>query len=104
MPSIAIVASGAGDTTIIAAVATRRFYIKRLFLVTKGAVDVQLKSGATVITGVMGMPANGQINLTQVDDLDEDLLVGDAINKAFIINLSGAVVVGGFCQYDMKDG
>ena|SRR3990167_3332887 len=104
MSSVAIVASASGDTTIIAAVATHRFYIKKLFLVTKGAVDVQFKSDTTVITGVMGMAANGQINITQVPNSDEALLIGHAINKAFIINLSGAVVVGGFCQYDMKDG
>lgn len=103
MPIAAIVATGSGDTTIIAAVATRRFSIKRLFVVTKTALDLQFKSGTTLITGVMGLAANNQINLTVANDSDEDLLVGDALNKAFIINLSGAGTVGGFCQYEMKE-
>jgi hypothetical protein len=75
-----------------------------LFLVAKGAVDVQFKSDSTAITGVMAMAANGQIDLTLMSDTDEDLLVGLAVNKAFVINLSGAVVVGGLCLYDMKEG
>lgn len=104
MPIAPIIASASGDTIIIAANSTMRFSIKRLFLIVKTAVDVQFKSGTTLITGVLGLAANQQINLTQVSDEDEDLLVGDAINKAFIINLGAAVVVGGFCVYEMKEG
>ena len=96
-----IIASASGDTTVIAAVSGYRFHIKRLFLVTKAAVDVQFKSGATLITGVMGMGNNGQIDLPEGSD---PLLVGTVVNNAFIINLSGAIVVGGLCVYEMREG
>ena len=101
MPTTPIIASASGDTTVIAAVSTRRFSIKRLFLVAKGAVDVQFKSGSTLISGVMSMAANGQIDLP---DGSESFFIGTVVNNAFVINLSGAIVVGGFCVYEMREG
>lgn len=104
MPVAKIAASASGDTTIIAASATRRFKIKKLYFIAKGAVDVKFKSGSTDITGVLGLAAAQEVGITQHSDDDEPILVGGAVNEAFIINLSGAVTVGGFCTYDFVIG
>jgi hypothetical protein len=73
-----------------------RFFIKKLCLVAKAAVDIQIKSGSTVLTGVMAMAANQQFYWQQEIADEDPLMLGQAIGDDFIINLSGNVVVGGW--------
>lgn len=103
MPNATIAASASGDTTIIAASTLRRFNIRGLVLVSKGAVDVKFKSGSTDITGIMGMAANQALIVPLAIEDPEPWLLGTGINQAFVINLSAAVVVGGFCIYDFLE-
>lgn len=102
MATKALAASASGDTTLITVPSGYRFHIKRLYLVAAAAVAVKFKSGATDITGVMTLAANQEISEGLAFVEEPAFLVGQALGDDFIINLGGAVVVGGFIEYDMK--
>lgn len=102
MPNAAVAISTSGDNTVLTVAADMRFFIKKLVLVAKGAVDVQLKSGATVITGVCAMAANQQFYWQREVNEEDYLFVGGALGDDLIINLSASVVVGGWLVYDLK--
>jgi hypothetical protein len=104
MPNLVIAASASGDTTLLAAVTTRRWLVRKLVLVAKTAVDIKFKSGATDITGVMAFAANQTLILPWQNDKDPAWLVAGAINQALVINLSAAIVVGGVLVYDWLEG
>lgn len=102
MPNAAVALSASGDTTVLTVASDMRFFIKKLVLVAKGAVDIQLKSGSTVITGVCAMAANQQFYWQREVNEEDPLFLGQALGDDFIINLSGSVVVGGWVVYDLK--
>lgn len=102
MPNAAVAISTSGDNTVLTVAADMRFFIKKLCLVAKGAVDVQLKSGAAAITGVCAMAANQEFYWQQEINNEDYLFIGAALGDDLIINLSAAVVVGGWLVYDLK--
>lgn len=102
MPNAAVALSASGDTTVLTVASDMRFHIKKLVLVAKAAVDVQLKSQGTAITGVCAMAANQQFYWQREVNEEDYLFYGLALGDDFIINLSAAVVVGGWIVYDLK--
>jgi len=104
MPNLVIAASASGDTTLLAAVSTKRWLVRKLVLVAKTAVDIKFKSGSTDVTGVMSFAANQTMVLPWQNEKDQAWLIGGAVNQALVINLSAAIVVGGFLVYDWVEG
>jgi len=104
MPQLVIAASASGDTTLLAAVTTRRWLIRKLVLSAKTAVDIKFKSGSTDITGVIPLGATTPLVVSAQTDHEAPWLTALAVNQALVINLSSAVGVGGFLVYDWLEG
>jgi len=104
VPNLVIAASASGDTTLLAAATTKRFKVSKLVLSAKTAVDVKFKSGSTDITGVIPLGATAPLIVPQQQVNEPAWLVGLTVNQALVINLSAAVVVGGFLVYEWVDG
>lgn len=101
MKYAAINAGNAGDNTIIAAVPNKRIRILGYTVIASGIVTMTWKSGSTSISGPMAMAANGGA-APATTALTPAGLVGvleGGIGEAIIINLGGAVTVGGHLVY-----
>ena len=86
-------AAGAGDNTIIAAVAGQTIRVFKLFAIAASSVAVIAKDGAsTNLTGAMTL---GSIAL----DYDERPWFTCTVGNAFVLNLGGAVQVSGRAYY-----
>lgn len=96
--NVAISIASSGDNTVIAAPTQGYIAIDNINFVSSAAVSVKLIRGTTDLTGVYSLTANQgftQENVTGHQDGVITCLPGDA----FIINLSGAIQVSGFCKY-----
>jgi len=94
----AIDASLAGDTTVVAAVAGRRIRVVKYSFLCAAAVTVRWKSGAgTNLSGLMAFAANGGIS----EPYCPVGILQTALGEALVINLSGAVGVGGLMTYEV---
>jgi hypothetical protein len=85
--------AASGDTTLLAAASGYVYKVRQLFLVATGAVAVKFKSGSNSLTGAMALAANAQLILPQ--GFYKDPWITTNNNEALIINLGGAVQVGG---------
>jgi hypothetical protein len=86
----------AGPTSLLAAIADRRWVLTALVLVASGAVTVQLNSGATPIAGPMALAAN--VPLVVVGDAASNIMRALNVNEALTVTLGAAVQVGGWAQ------
>ncbi len=92
----AINASEAGDTAVVALVASKRIRMIRYSLVCGGAVTVTWKSStAGAISGPMAFAANGGISEPEAPRG----ICQTAVGEALVLNLGGAVAVGGWLTY-----
>lgn len=96
-PKFAVItASSSGDNTVVAAVTSKKIRVVRFSLSANGTVNAKWKSGSgTDLTGLFYMVANGGAggNYTPVG------LFETGSNTALVLNLSGAVAVGGMLTY-----
>ncbi len=96
----AVSASGAGDNTIVSAVAGRKLRVLALHLNAAGAVNAKLRSdvggGGTDITGLHVFAAAG--DAWEMNTLGYGWCE-TAAGKALNLNLSGAVAVAGVLVY-----
>lgn len=89
-------AAASGDTTLVAAVAGKRYIVVNYAIVATGAVAVKFKDGTTDITGAMALAANGGVSFAS-DPTSPAFTT--SINSALIINAGGAVQVSGHIAY-----
>lgn len=104
MASKAINVSTSGDNTIVAAVAGKSVRVHRYELSSAGAVNVKWKDGAsTDLTGLLDLAAAGSGTDAQDNSSSraDDGLFQTSKGNALVLNLSAAVVVGGFVDYDL---
>ena len=87
-----------GDNTIIAAPTTGYIAIDHINLLPTSAVSVQFKTGSTAYGGAYPLDTKQSLVLDNAMQHDHGVITcGNA--QAFIINLGGAVQVGGFVRY-----
>lgn len=101
MKFVVINASLAGDNTIVAAILGRKIRVVNYTLISAGAVTVTWKSGTTAISGPMPLAANGGMAPSS-SVLTPSGLIGvfeTNANEALVLNLGGAVAVGGHLTY-----
>lgn len=93
-----IAANALGDSTVVAAVATKRIRVQDYTLVVAAAVAVKFKSGAaTDLTGAMPFGANGGSSPSTRRGSFQT-----ARGEDLVINLGGAVSVGGHLSYTLE--
>lgn len=93
--AINIVAAGAGDNTVITAVAGKNILVAKLILSSSAAISIIFKDGATALTGPMALAIGVPLPL-------EESYAGIPWFTAtgnFVINVSGAATVGGRVIY-----
>lgn len=90
-----IAASSSGNNTIVAAVSAKRIRVLSVTLIATAAVNVKWISGATDISGVMNFAINGGYSA----NCPTGLLRNVNVNENLILNLSGAIAVGGHLSY-----
>lgn len=92
----AIAISSSGDNTIVAAIANSYIRVIRYELVVNGAVIITWKSSiAGALSGGMSFATNGGISTPECPAG----IVQTAKGEALVINLGGAVSVGGSLTY-----
>lgn len=87
--------AASGDTTLVAANATKKIRVTAITLISNGAVNVKFKSAATSITGLLYLVANTGFSPAY----NPKGQFQTAANEALIINLSAATDVGGWLKY-----
>lgn len=93
----AITAASSGDNTIIAAVTGRAINVWKMWFTTAAAVNVVFKAGSTALSGTEVFGGNGS-NFFPYDGSPYFYIPP---NTAFVINLSGAVALGGMIYYEL---
>jgi hypothetical protein len=96
--TIPIDIASSGDNTILTVPDGHRFLISYLHLDAAAAVDVVLKSGTVVLSGLLRFAAAGNKTFSNSGDV---VVKGRLTQNDFIINLSGAVSVDGFLTYTL---
>ncbi|MGE3341493.1 MAG: hypothetical protein AB7J46_06390 [Candidatus Altimarinota bacterium] len=96
LTTAAVSASSSGDNTLVSATASQTTRVFRLYLVAAAAVSIKLISGATDLTGVIPLTANGALCL----EFEGAPHFVTGTNEAFILNLSSAVAVTGWIGYE----
>lgn len=91
--------SSSGDNTIIAAPGDGKYLaIDFIAMMPTSAVSVQLKSGTTNYGGPYPLDAKQSFTIENAVHYQGGVIkCGN--NEAFVINLNGAVQVGGFLRY-----
>jgi hypothetical protein len=90
-------AAASGDTTLVAAVAGKRYSVISYAIVATGAVSVKFKDGAgTDVTGAMALAANGGLSFAADPTAPA---FQTSVGNALVINASGAVQVSGHVAY-----
>lgn len=102
MPSAPITASAGGDNTVVAAVAGYSIRVLAFVLTFSAAVNAKFKSGAsTDLTGLLYGIGTGPPPITaEVPGEVARGLFQTQKGEALVLNLSGAVAVGGFVVYE----
>jgi len=93
-----IEASVSGDNTLITGVAGERQIVVGIVLVAAGTVAAKLKSAATEIYGPMQLLSGSGFALPSSN---VPWLIG-GVGESIILNLGGAVAVGGCIIYQSK--
>lgn len=104
MPTAAVAAASSGDNTLVAAVAGKRVRVIAGVLSFGGTVNAKLKSGAsTDLTGLYYGVAAAQVFFDYAPEGygGQRGHVETAPGEALVVNLSGAVAVGGHLVYDV---
>lgn len=93
----AVINHGAnGDQTLVGLITDQYIRVVAMVLVTNGDVSVTFKNGSTAVTGAMSLPADGdKIVLPYCEAGWFETTIGQNL----VLNLSGAVAVGGFLVY-----
>lgn len=92
-----IAASASGANTVVAAVPGCRIRVHNAQFVATGAVTVTWKSNTTALSGAQAIAANGGIVLPESNLGWFETGVGEAL----VMDLGGAVVVGGTLAYSL---
>lgn len=95
----AIEASSSGDTTVVSAKTGKHIVVLSMSIVGVTAVGVKWKSGSTTISGVQEYPDTGGI----VRPWNPGGWMQTAAGEALVINLDGAVQVGGELTYQVVE-
>jgi hypothetical protein len=96
LTSAPITFAASGDNIVVAAVASTRILVHRIWLVGAAATSLTFKDGAsTSLSGAVPMAANGGLTF---DATGEPWFV-TALGNGFIINSSNAVQVSGMVYY-----
>jgi len=90
--------AAAGDTVLVSGVAGKQIKVFRFKLVVAAAVVVLIKDGATVLDGPLTFAANEGIILN-FTTIDMPPWYTTSSGNSLIINLGGAVQVGGNLDY-----
>ena len=90
--------STSGDNTIISAPSQGYIAIDFITMLPTSAVTVQMKDGATDYGGPLPLDAKQPFTFENVTGHDRGVITISNGNS-FVINLSGAVQVGGFVRY-----
>lgn len=92
--------SSAGDNTIIAAPTTSGNYLAIDFIqyLPTTSVTVQYKDGTTPYGGPLPLAAQQAVTTENAMQNEHGVITLSA-NQAFVMNLGGAVQVGGFIRY-----
>ena len=93
----AIDISSSGDNTIVSADASKKIKVVSITITMSAENDITLKRGSTDFTGAM--PFAGTNEPRGITFNLWPFPLETALNEAFIINLSAASQVSGFCQY-----
>ena len=88
-------AAASGNNILITGISGKIIKVWKLFGVFNAAVNIKWMDGATDLTGVKNMLANGSITL----DLDGDPWFTTSDGNDFILNLSGAIQTSGRIYY-----
>ena len=103
MPTIRkakINAAASGDNTLIDAVEGSKISIVSMAFTVADEVNITLKSGSTAISGAMDFGASGEPRGISYHAGDYPLQTTEG--EAFVMNLSGAVLVAGFLTYYLE--
>lgn len=99
-PSTATIAtSTSGDNTIVAAVTGRKIRVLGYVLSANAAVNTKWRSASTDKTGLRYFGSAGQESIAPLSDDPEVFWFETAAGEALVLNLSGAVAVGGYVVY-----
>lgn len=98
--SAAIAAAGAGDNTVVAGVTGKKIRVLGYILMASAAVNAKWRSATTDKTGLLYPGANGGASAPVVSDPSEMFWFETAVGEALVINLSGAIAVGGHVVYN----
>ena len=97
IPSLDINVASNGDNSIIPAIADKKIYVWKLWLVANAAVNVKLRDGTTDFNGfAIPLTAQGSSITFFYDHVP---YLETSKGNAFQINLSGAVQVTGRIYY-----
>jgi hypothetical protein len=91
--------STAGDKTIVAAQSGKRIVVSSYLIVAAGAVTARWKSGSTNKSGPLTIAANGGVSAPGGSD---SRWFATGIGEALVLNLGGAIVVGGHVSYYLE--
>lgn len=104
MKSVAIAASSSGANTIVAAVTGKRIRVLGYVLSFSGTVNAKFTDGTNDLTGLLYGVADTAISAPCVPPVmgsQPGWFDTAAQGAALILNLSGAVAVGGHVLYDL---
>ena len=103
MPYAAISATASGDNTIVAAVGTRKIRVLNYTVASAGTVTAKWKSGSTDLSGAMPLVASSVVSAAggSHNANGPEGVLETAGGEALILNLSGAVAVGGHIRYEV---
>jgi hypothetical protein len=100
-------AAASGDLTLVAAVGGKKISVTSYVLVVAGAVNVYWRDGAggTALSGSMQFALGGQG--ASVSGLPNPVtgslaLISTSQGNALVLNISGAVQVGGHLTYELR--
>ena len=97
LTNAAIDIASSGDNTIVSATASQTTRVFRLALIVDAAVDIIVKTGSTALTGTLRFKSPGASLILDFDG-EPHFITGS--NEAFILNLSAAISVDGWIQYE----
>ncbi len=104
MPSVAIAAASNGDNTLVAAVTGYAIRVTSFVLTYSAAVNAKFTDGAggTNLCGLLYGVGTGPPPVSQAVPGDVQRgLFATAKGNALVLNLSGAVPVGGLITYEL---
>lgn len=105
LTTVGITASASGDNTVISAVAAKKIYVISWNLSFSGSVNAKFTDGAAgtllagLYYGVVNSGAGASISPNMQMATPSPYLWAGSTNTALVINLSGAVAVGGSITY-----